>query len=65
MENKLKETQVLKDLILSGRHIASRYNFYVDEGVSAELRNDLMNILNEEHQITSDLISALEDRSWS
>ena len=55
---------ILDDALLSQKFLTDDYNEFACECASAELRNEFMNILNEEHQIQADIYDEMAKRGW-
>jgi len=54
----------LNDGLISQKHITSAYNTYAGECVNAQLRNEMMTILKEEHEIQADIFNELQSHGW-
>ena len=60
----LDEKEILKDSLISQKHIAESYNTFAGECSSQQLRNTMLNILDEEHNIQADIFSSLKSHGW-
>lgn len=60
----LDEKQLLQDSLISQKHITDSYNTYAGECTSAQLRNTMLDILDDEHKIQADLFSSLQSHGW-
>jgi spore coat protein CotF len=60
----LTEQEILKDALICQKQMTSSYNTYAGECVSETLRNTMLNVLNEEHQIQAELFNELQSRGW-
>lgn len=62
--NNFDDKQILTDALSTQKMITSNYNNFVNESATPEVRNDVMNILSEEHQIEYSLFSEMQRRGW-
>ena len=60
----LSEQEILADLLAGQTMLTAGYNSGACECVNPALKADLMNILNEEHQIQQELLSEMVKRGW-
>jgi len=60
----LTDKELIGDSLTSQKFISSNYNTFANECVTPELRNDFLNILNEEHQIQAELFTEMQNRGW-
>jgi spore coat protein CotF len=60
----LDDKQLLKESLISQKHITSSYNTYAGECVSVPLRKSMLNILTEEHEIQANIFEDLQTRGW-
>jgi spore coat protein CotF len=60
----LGEKEILQDSLVSQKLITDSYNTYAGECVSEQLRNAMLNILDDEHKIQADLFSCLQSHGW-
>ena len=58
------DKEILSDSLSSQKFIAGNYDTFANECVNANLRNDFMNILREEHDIQSELFTEMQKRGW-
>ena len=58
------DKEYINDSIYSQKMISSNYNTFANECVNPALRTDFLNILNEEHQIQSELSDEMQKRGW-
>lgn len=58
------DKEIMNDALMSQKFLTDDYNVFANECVCPELRNDFMSILNEEHQIQSDVFSEMQKRGW-
>jgi spore coat protein CotF len=54
----------LNDGLISQKHISSVYNTYASECVNPQLRNEMLSILKDEHEIQADLFTSLQSHGW-
>ena len=60
----LDEKEILQDALISQKLITGSYNTYAGEAVSAQLRNTMLSILDDEHAIQADIFSSLQSHGW-
>jgi len=58
------DKEILSDSLSSQKFIAGNYDTFANECVNANLRNDFMNILREEHDIQNELFNEMQKRGW-
>jgi spore coat protein CotF len=58
------DKEILKDLLVSEKHLSGSYNTCVNESTSKILGDILENILNETHKMHWDISSAMIKRGW-
>ena len=61
---KLSDEDILKDMLVSQKYITQLYNINVNECVDAELKDDFLKILREEHNIQTSVFQDLQKRGW-
>jgi spore coat protein CotF len=64
MQNMLSEQEILTDLLTSEKHITSTVNTFITESTCSNLRQNLKNILNEEHSIHENLYNIMNQKGW-
>ena len=62
--NTLTEKQILHDSLMSQKLLTGVYNTFAGECVCPELRAAMLNILNDEHAIQSDIFSTMQSHGW-
>lgn len=58
------DKQILQDTLMSQKHITDAYNTFAGECVSAQLRNTMLNILNDEHAIQATIFNSMQSNGW-
>ena len=58
------DKDIMTDLLSSQKFVTDGYNTSANECACPHLRSDMMNILNEEHQIQSDVFNEMHSRGW-
>jgi len=61
---KLTDQEALNDAVASQKQISSSYNTYAGECVMPQLRDELLCILDEEHDIQADFFNEMQTRGW-
>lgn len=54
----------MDDALISQKFLTEDYNLFAGECADPELRNEFMNILNEEHQLQADIYDEMVKRGW-
>ncbi len=62
--NKFDDRDILKDSLLSQKYMTQCYNMYANECCDVKLRDELVNILCEEHQIQADIFAEMKKRGY-
>lgn len=60
----LDEKQILNDALLIQKLMTGSYNTYAGEAISAQLRNTMLSILDDEHSIQAEIFSSLQSHGW-
>lgn len=63
-QNTLSEQEILTDLLTSEKHATSTYNTFITESTCPNLRQNLKNILTEEHNIHENLYNIMNQKGW-
>lgn len=58
------DQEILTDLLSSQKFITSGYNSFTNECATPAVKTAFMNILQEEHQIQSDVFCEMQKRGW-
>ena len=60
----MNDQERMTDFICSEKKMSANYDTYASECVNLALRNDFLNILNQSHQIQSDLFRMAQAKGW-
>ena len=58
------DREIMDDILTSQKHITGVYNTFSNECVNEKLKNDMVNILNEEHAMQFNVFSEMQSRGW-
>ena len=58
----MKDQEVLHDVLSSQKMITGTYNAFTNECATPQIRNEFMNILNEEHQLQAQIFDEMHKR---
>ena len=58
------DKDIMTDLLSSQKFVTDGYNTFTNECACPALRTDVMNILNEEHHIQSEVFTEMNSRGW-
>ena len=64
MQSILSEEEILTDLLTSEKHCTSSVNTFITESTCSNLRQNLKNILNEEHSIQENIYNMMSQKGW-
>lgn len=64
MNQQYQDKEMMTDILTSQKFITGGYNTYVNECACPNLKTDMLNILNEEHQIQHDVFCEMQKRGW-
>lgn len=60
----MQDKEILHDSLSSQKEITSVYNVFSNECASTALRNEMLNILHDEHSIQADIFNEMQKRGW-
>ena len=60
----MKERDLFEDILTNQKYITETYNTFANECKNLSVRNDILNLLNEEHQLESDVFDEMQKRGW-
>lgn len=58
------DKQILEEMLTLQKHTDLNYSMFADECATMSMHSDVMNILNDEHKIQSDLFSEMSANGW-
>jgi len=58
------DKEMLTDALASQKFVTSNYNSWVNECANPTLRDQMMSLLKEEHEIESDVFCEMQKRGW-
>lgn len=64
MQPGFSDKDILTDALSSQKFITDGYNTFANECATPAVKTDFMNILNEEHQIQSEVFTEMQNRGW-
>lgn len=64
MQTMLSEEEILTDLLTAEKHCTSAVNTFITESTCANLRQNLKNILNDEHNIQENIFNIMTQKGW-
>ena len=64
MNVNLTDQEILEDMLSSQKAITGVYNTFTNECAHQCVRTDLMNILQDEHNIQANIFTELQKRGW-
>ena len=63
-KSELNEQEMMTDVLTSQKSITDKYNTFTNECANQQIRNDFMNILNDEHKIQFEIFDEMNKRGW-
>ena len=60
----MNDQERMTDFICSEKKMSANYDTYASECVCLPLRDDFLNILNQSHQIQTDLFKIAQSKGW-
>lgn len=60
----MPDKEMLDDVLTTQKVITSSYNLFANECASKKLRDDMMCLLHEEHDIQADIFTEMQTRGW-
>jgi len=60
----LQDQEIMTDVLTSQKHETGMYNTMANECVTPGIRDEMLNILREEHQIQADVFNEIQKRGW-
>ena len=60
----MKERDLFEDILINQKYITETYNTFANECKNLSVRNDILSLLNEEHQLESDVFDEMYRRGW-
>ena len=63
-QNSMGDQEFLGDVLASQKLISSTYNTFANECATPEIRDEFLNILQEEHNIQADIFTEMQKRGW-
>ena len=58
------DKEMMADALASQKFVTGNYNMFANECATKCIRDDVMTILNEEHQIQNELFTEMHNRGW-
>lgn len=60
----LSDKDFLCEFLETEKQVTANYNYYAGECVNTELRSSMLTLLDEEHDIQSDIFNQMHARGW-
>lgn len=60
----MQDQELMNDLLASEKMLTGTYNAFTNECATQQVRDEFLNILNEEHQMQADVFSEMKKRGW-
>ncbi len=60
----MQEKELFDDVLSSQKFITDTYNSFTNECSTANVRDEFLRLLNEEHQMQADVFDEMKNRGW-
>ncbi len=60
----MEEKEILGDALSTQKHCTDNYNTFSNECVNEDLRQTMLDILNEEHNMQQDVFNTMHDKGY-
>ena len=60
----MQEKDLMFDMLASEKQAANNYSIFANECACPDLRNDMLNILREQHEMQADVWGEISSRGW-
>ena len=60
----MQDKEMLEDVLTSQKQITGLYNTYANECATTAIRDEMMNILHDVHDIQADIFMEMQKRGW-
>ncbi|MCI9576366.1 MAG: spore coat protein [Clostridiales bacterium] len=60
----MQDQELINDLLASEKMLTGTYNTFTNECATQQVRDEFLNLLNEEHQMQADVFSEMKKRGW-
>ena len=60
----MQDKEMLEDVLTSQKQITGLYNTYANECATTAIRDEMLNLLHDEHAIQADLFMEMQKRGW-
>lgn len=58
------DRELLTDALTTERYVTETYNHFANECATQVIRDEIVNILNDEHKMQSDLFMEMQNQGW-
>ncbi|MDD5952947.1 MAG: spore coat protein [Oscillospiraceae bacterium] len=63
-QNGMQDQAILEDVLSSEKAMTGAYSTFTNECSTPQIRNEFLNLLNEEHQMQADVFDEMKKRGW-
>ena len=60
----MQDQEMMEDLLISEGRMTDAYNLFTNECANQSIRDQFLDLLNEEHEMQADLIEEIKNRGW-
>lgn len=64
MQTSMEEQELFDDVLSSQKFITDTYNTFTNECATPNIRDEFMNLLQDEHKIQADIFDEMKTRGW-
>lgn len=62
--NPMQDKELMDDVLTAQKMMTANYSLYANECAGQSLRDDMLNLLREEHEIQADLFYQMQSKGW-
>lgn len=63
-QSPMQDKELMDDVLSSEKQMTGIYNSYANECATPEIRQEMLKILKEEHDIQADVYTEMQSRGW-
>ncbi len=60
----MQDKDIMDDILTAEKHAALNYSMFANECATAGIRNDVMNLMNDQHKLQSEIFDFMSTRGW-
>ena len=60
----MQDREIMDDILAAEKHAAVNYSIFANECATESVRVDVMNIMNDQHKLQSEIFDFMSTRGW-